>query len=181
MNKDELNEFFTLLQGKCRHQPKIPIVKQGTLTCILCGVEHHMFATGHWQEQLITEHGELSYELRKWMEENMGEVWERYLFEMQDDVIDLIKNIQGLKDVAHSEILNIFLDPKNLFYFLNTNRELWGWVKCQNCHGTGKWTVSGRYPLKASYRCEKCNGTGKIKHPALDWLEEYDNHLTSSR
>ena len=93
--------------------------------------------------------------LRKWMEKNESELWERYLAYIRRCVL------RSALLVCSSTILREWLNPSNLFEFLKDMREEWEWIFC----------FDGCMKCKNDTRC---NHEGKLQHPAAKYLDSLE-------
>jgi hypothetical protein len=115
LTNEELNECFTLLQGKCYHKWRLE--NMSDIVCEKCGE-----VTGTpYQLQNITPEGELSFSFRKYLEKEMPEVWRSFVLDMDDYY-------------GPSSLTDALLNPHYFFVTLTAkkNRKKWGWVECSN-------------------------------------------------
>lgn len=95
--------------------------------------------------------GEISKTARDWLQENLPEVWNKYLWHI--DISQYQARILG----ERIKILNAQLSPANLLQYLRNNQE-WAWEECP-----GPDCVFGNLINKTTKtNCPVCNGTGKV-------------------
>lgn len=114
---------------------------------------------------------EIPIVVRKFMEKEMPEVWEEYLFCTTHS-----RGGHGCESCGAWEfdayLFDKLLSLDNLLSFLLSNAEEWGWKECQMCKGRGWYnqTIQGEGTVGIYSMPCKCN-TGKVKHPALLFAE----------
>lgn len=113
-------------------------------------VEKTHLAPAFWS---ASSNGEISFEVRKWFEDNRPDVWEEYLdymyFRHRDDDFGSKK---------YPIILTAQLSIDNFYAYLTEHFQEWGYKECQYCDGLGPWLDTG-FDRKA---CPSCHGSGTI-------------------
>lgn len=115
-----------------------------------------------WKEgwSPITPEGELTPEVRKWLEQELPEAWKYYLS-------DTSMNAMIMSDGNIIAVLNAQLDWRNLWGWMKENTDSWLYRKCTTCNGSGLWYRGGDKEF-----CISCNGTGRVaKWDVEKWLE----------
>lgn len=108
----------------------------------------------------ITPDGELTPEVRKWLEQELPEAWKYYLS-------DTSMNAMIMSDGNIIAVLNAQLDWRNLWGWMKENTDSWLYRKCTTCNGSGLWYRGGDKEF-----CISCNGTGRVaKWDVEKWLE----------
>jgi hypothetical protein len=101
--------------------------------------------------------------VKKYMEKEMPEVWERYLKEQAASCAYAVTDNMLAKNRYYTRLLNLQIDPSELVSYLSEHRE-WGVRHCSHCK-------RGEVQMHYTHPCEQCGGIGG-KHLALIYLEE---------
>lgn len=109
------------------------------------------------------------FTIKDFMEKEMPEVWNQYLYETHGNVW---LSTKGWK--RYDVILNAQLSLDNLLSFLMENTEMWGWEECEYMKEWPRILPNGGSAFFCEKQCKdkpiNCNG-GKVKHPALLYAE----------
>jgi predicted nucleic-acid-binding Zn-ribbon protein len=100
--------------------------------------------------------GEISYEVRKWFENNEPTTLTHYLYWCGNNSFSRTRTAIGG--------LNYILDIQNFYRYLTEHFEEWGYTECPDCNGTGLWYRGGDKEF-----CVSCDGSGRIcKYPEAE-------------
>ena len=159
--RERVNRLLTLFIGECWHEWKIRYDELSTCSCGLKGSYVRDICTKSNPDFFTPNDFD---RLRKWMEENHAELWERYL----KKVFNTVPAWNTSNGKAYTEAFNAQLNPSNLVQFLVEHRDSWEWLEYPKCEER----ILAKKELVMTINAR--NGECKIQHPAAKYLDSIE-------